>query len=491
MAFCSSCGTQVADGVKFCTSCGKPIGGEAAAVVEMAPSAKPRSVTVGQVKKCPACGAEIESFQVRCPSCGHEISGIQVSESVKDFSTQLENIENERLSKTNKPQKPNHLMWIVFILCILGGSVFIFINDAFYELGHSFHRFSSGTIGIIGLISELIDTFGFTVLLYAVAAILMIVKKPTWTERDERKQAFIENYPVPNTRELITEFLIFSQSKIEKIPRFSSLFLNAGKYKKAWNTVWIKKIKQMYNKAQISMAVSDPQSFKAIDDIVDKSLITEDKNKKRNLIKCGIAAAAVLVILAVVSSISSSGVLIKVPKSKTYELSAITTTGKLTDYFKVIGENVTIESADDGTDAAIIITLEKTKAIGTLIDEGIDVALKSKGWAKKDCTVTVVYESLIGISRVNGILASGYYSGKAEHANVIKSLIDMDIATSKRLTIPVVFKYDVKTSLTKKKAVKSLMDLNSLQINFSFRSRVVNNSIKTEKLSEKTEDVAF
>lgn len=26
MAFCSECGTQVADGVQFCTACGKPIG---------------------------------------------------------------------------------------------------------------------------------------------------------------------------------------------------------------------------------------------------------------------------------------------------------------------------------------------------------------------------------------------------------------------------------------------------------------------------------
>ena len=31
MAFCSECGTQVADGVQFCTSCGKPIGARAAA----------------------------------------------------------------------------------------------------------------------------------------------------------------------------------------------------------------------------------------------------------------------------------------------------------------------------------------------------------------------------------------------------------------------------------------------------------------------------
>jgi uncharacterized membrane protein len=31
MAFCSECGTQVADGVQFCTSCGKPMGARPAA----------------------------------------------------------------------------------------------------------------------------------------------------------------------------------------------------------------------------------------------------------------------------------------------------------------------------------------------------------------------------------------------------------------------------------------------------------------------------
>jgi len=31
MAFCSECGTQVADGVQFCTSCGKPMAGRPAA----------------------------------------------------------------------------------------------------------------------------------------------------------------------------------------------------------------------------------------------------------------------------------------------------------------------------------------------------------------------------------------------------------------------------------------------------------------------------
>jgi len=38
MAFCSECGTQVADGVQFCTSCGKPIGARPSAGAASAPA---------------------------------------------------------------------------------------------------------------------------------------------------------------------------------------------------------------------------------------------------------------------------------------------------------------------------------------------------------------------------------------------------------------------------------------------------------------------
>ena len=38
MAFCSECGTQVADGVQFCTACGKPIGARPAGGAATAPA---------------------------------------------------------------------------------------------------------------------------------------------------------------------------------------------------------------------------------------------------------------------------------------------------------------------------------------------------------------------------------------------------------------------------------------------------------------------
>ena len=67
MAFCSKCNNQNAEGSRFCAKCGTPIAASP-------PPAVPRTVTVGQVKKCPACGNPLESFQGRCAGCGHELN---------------------------------------------------------------------------------------------------------------------------------------------------------------------------------------------------------------------------------------------------------------------------------------------------------------------------------------------------------------------------------------------------------------------------------
>jgi RecJ-like exonuclease len=45
---------------------------------------------VGSVRKCPNCGAEIESFQARCPHCNHELNSVQVADSLQTFTRKLE-----------------------------------------------------------------------------------------------------------------------------------------------------------------------------------------------------------------------------------------------------------------------------------------------------------------------------------------------------------------------------------------------------------------
>ncbi len=46
----------------------------------------PKSEKVNDVKKCPACGAIIESFSVVCKECGYEIRNQETTNSTKDFA---------------------------------------------------------------------------------------------------------------------------------------------------------------------------------------------------------------------------------------------------------------------------------------------------------------------------------------------------------------------------------------------------------------------
>ena len=78
MAFCSNCGTQLADGVKFCTNCGTVVGTAGNENIR-------KQEFVGAIKKCSNCGQILQAFQAKCPSCGNEIIGVSNATSVREF----------------------------------------------------------------------------------------------------------------------------------------------------------------------------------------------------------------------------------------------------------------------------------------------------------------------------------------------------------------------------------------------------------------------
>ena len=58
--------------------------------------AAPKSEKYGDVRKCPGCGAIVESFTTRCPDCGHEFSNIGTVSSFNLLSSKLEALENQK-----------------------------------------------------------------------------------------------------------------------------------------------------------------------------------------------------------------------------------------------------------------------------------------------------------------------------------------------------------------------------------------------------------
>ena len=61
----------------------------------------PKSSKYGDVRKCPACGAILQSFQSRCVECGHEIIGSQANASIQKLFEMINDIELTRKSGTN------------------------------------------------------------------------------------------------------------------------------------------------------------------------------------------------------------------------------------------------------------------------------------------------------------------------------------------------------------------------------------------------------
>jgi len=58
----------------------------------------PKSNKYGDVRKCPACGAIVESFQTKCPECGYEFTNIEANSTTKQLVKKLEEIDAHNTS---------------------------------------------------------------------------------------------------------------------------------------------------------------------------------------------------------------------------------------------------------------------------------------------------------------------------------------------------------------------------------------------------------
>lgn len=199
--FCSNCGNRIAQGTKFCTKCGAPVG---ATTLQAATPPIPSSTTanstvrhqefVGTILKCPNCGAVISQTTAICPECGHHITGQSAVSSVERFNNQLMALETTR-------KKP-----------------------------------------LLGMFN-----------MYAPA-------DPV----DKKKLALIRNYPIPNTVDDICEFMMLAIANIDVSLSKKSLLNNttgmevlAMEMPKVLSNAWVSKMKQAYQKAKMAFP-NDP-----------------------------------------------------------------------------------------------------------------------------------------------------------------------------------------------------------------------------------------
>ncbi len=205
------------------------------------PIAAPKSDKLGDVKKCPACGAIAESFATKCSDCGAEFRNIEVSGSIIRFFEKLDEIEATRSAGFYSQNTGKSLSLGTFLLWFFFWYILIFIKG--------------------------------------IQLILATSKPARWSTTDARKEELVLNYPVPVSKENILEFLTLSASKINS-SSYLTIFSEDTKYKNAWNKIWFKKIEQINSKASISMK-GDTNTYAEVQTIVENARnITKENNKK-------------------------------------------------------------------------------------------------------------------------------------------------------------------------------------------------------------------
>ncbi len=157
----------------------------------------PKNNKEGELKKCPSCGAPVQSFTTKCSDCGHEFRNIESSTTIVDLVKKLENAE-EKARNANS-----------------GG-------------------------GFVGGLMAMID--GETAM-----------EKRIY----EAKASVISTFPVPNSKEDILELLALSVSqvnsiKIDALTRFAGTGGTYG-HKITYKNAWLSIINKVVMKARFSM----------------------------------------------------------------------------------------------------------------------------------------------------------------------------------------------------------------------------------------------
>jgi hypothetical protein len=191
-----------------------------------APSvAAPKSDKYGDVKKCPSCGAIVQSFSGKCGDCGYEFRDIQSDVTInKLFEALMEadNIPKEEFKEMNTKEGG-----------LMGKLTY---NPAADKLQNELR-----------------------------------LKKHEQAHKEKiqaRKIQIISNFPVPNTKEPLLEFLTLGISKATPIKKgFFSSKTAAEEEHNALVPAWKSKIDQVVMKAKMSMK-EDKSLLAEIDNMV-------------------------------------------------------------------------------------------------------------------------------------------------------------------------------------------------------------------------------
>lgn len=191
----------------------------------------------GNIKSCPACGSSVKAMESNCSDCGHEFFGTKANSTLLNLLAEIEKINNKEITS---PQ-------------ILPGAA--------------------------GELSK---------------------KSAIEYEKNKLKKELIENFPIPNTREDILEFLAFSLSK-GKDNSIGSYFQHNQ------SSAWTKKSEEVIIKSKI-MFKNNPEFFRQLENY-DMDL--RSSIKSQNILRNFIIGVVSIIAILVYGSMALSGLLKK------------------------------------------------------------------------------------------------------------------------------------------------------------------------------------
>lgn len=175
-------------------------------------SVEQRGSKQGEIKKCPACGAIAKAFTATCSDCGTEFRGIESTVSVKAFFEQLNKLEEQHTEE----EETNPLKAIA---------------KTYAKIFSPGGMFGDGKVGKL-------------------------------------RRELIRNYPVPNTREDILEFLSLAVPRSKTKGNFiTSTYSDGALEMKRHNLmapIWRTKCEELIMKARFSMR-EDKQTIDQIE----------------------------------------------------------------------------------------------------------------------------------------------------------------------------------------------------------------------------------
>lgn len=176
--------------------------------------AAPKSNKFGDIRKCPACGAILQSFQTACPDCGHEFINVESVQSAQKLFDQLQAVElrkSDRLTQ-HEVEKQRRLDELSRRHNSDGTLVKLFGGQKRHELQDEERE------DLIRELNKHVD----------------VIER----EAKSEKANIIKNFPIPNTKEDLMELLAMATS---------NSYDNDGVVGPE-EEVWIQKADQIYQK---------------------------------------------------------------------------------------------------------------------------------------------------------------------------------------------------------------------------------------------------